>query len=472
MNNGTPPSRRLAARRLASRGGTPPSRPARTPALRRNLTLIRPNLGDYRSSDAMPPLAMGILAARAAGWDVAFYDEKAEALPKDDAPDLAALSVETFTARRAYAIADGYRARGVPVVMGGYHPTFLPDEALQHADAVVVGDAEGVWEEVLAGRRGIVRGNNERPLDDYRIDRSIYEGKKYAPLELVQYGRGCRFACDFCSIHSFYGASIRARPLDGLLQEIATLPANRLLFFVDDNLFGRRSELLALLDALAPLNRRWFCQISIDVARDEALLDRVAAAGCAGVLIGFESLSAASLAQMNKAWNSVSGSYARVVRALHQRGIAIYGTFVLGYDADTPDTVERTLDFALEANLEIANFNPLTPMPGSALYERLLREGRLLKPHWWLDDGYRYGDAVFEPRGMRAEELAERVFDARRRFYSWSAIGRRLLGASSLGLTIVANVISRREIYKKQGRALGAPPSRRLAARRLASGGA
>jgi radical SAM superfamily enzyme YgiQ (UPF0313 family) len=420
------------------------------------LTLIRPNLGDYRSTDAMPPLAMGILAARASGWDVAFYDEKAEPLPKHDAPDLVALSVETFTARRAYSIADGYRARGVPVVMGGYHPTFLPDEAMQHADAVVVGDAEGVWEEVLAGRRGIVRGDNERPLVDFRIDRAIYEGKKYAPIELVQYGRGCRFACDFCSIHSFYGASLRVRPLDGLVAEIESLPANRLLFFVDDNLFGRRSELLALLDALTPLKRRWFCQISIDVARDEAMLDRVAAAGCAGVLIGFESLNAESLAQMNKSWNAVSGAYADVVRALHQRGISIYGTFVLGYDADTPDTIERTLDFAVASNLEIANFNPLTPMPGSALYDRLLREHRLLSPRWWLDPDYRYGDAVFVPRGMTAQQLADGVFDARRRFYSWSAIGRRLLGAASVGLTIVANVISRREIYKKQRRALGA----------------
>jgi radical SAM superfamily enzyme YgiQ (UPF0313 family) len=272
---------------------------------------------------------------------------------------------------------------------------------------------------------------------------------------MVQWGRGCRFACDFCSIHSFYGTSLRTRPIEGLIEEIQALPSNRLLFFVDDNLFGRRSELIALLDALTPLERRWFCQISIDVARDEALLDRVAAAGCAGVLIGFESLDAESLAQMNKSWNSAAGSYARVVRALHQRGIAIYGTFVLGYDADTRDSIARVLEFALESRLEIANFNPLTPMPGSALYDRLLAEGRLLSPRWWLDESYRYGDCVFEPRGMRAHELAEGVFEARRRFYSWSSIGRRLIGAASIGLTIVANVISRREIYKKQQRRLG-----------------
>ena len=421
------------------------------------LTLIRPNLGDYRSSDAMPPLAMGILAARAPGWDVTFYDEKAEPVPLDDETDLVALSVETFTARRAYSIADAYRVRGVRVVMGGYHPTFLPDEALQHADAVIVGDAEGTWEQLLGGfTPGVHRGDNERPLRDFQINRDIFKGKSYAPIELVQWGRGCRFACDFCSIHAFYGPSLRVREIGNLLEEIAALPANRLLFFVDDNLFGRRSDLIALLDARALIKRRWFCQISIDVARDEALLDRKANAGCTGGLIGFESLQADSLAQMNKSWNSVSGSYARVVRAIHQRGIAIYGTFVLGYDADTVDTIERTLEFALQSRLAIANFNPLTPMPGSALYTRLLGEGRMLSPRWWLDENYRYGDCVFQPRGLRAEQLAEGVFEARRRFYRWTSIGRRLIGAASIGLTIVANVISRREIYKKQHRRLGA----------------
>lgn len=430
------------------------------------LTLIRPNLGDYRSSDAMPPLAMGILAARSAGWEVAFYDEKAEALPTDDRPDLAALSVETFTARRAYAIADAYRSRGVPVVMGGYHPSFLPGEALEHADAVVVGDAEGVWERLLeefrAGRLAPrYGGGNDAPLTDYRLERSIYRGKPYAPVELVQYGRGCRFACDFCSIHSFYGTRLRVRPLEGLVAEVESLPARRLLFFVDDNLFGRKADLLALLEALTPLRRRWSCQISIDVARDARLLDRLAEAGCRYVLIGFESLNPGSLKQMGKPWNKVSGPYRAVVRALHERGIGIYGTFVFGYDADTRDTIARTLDFALEARLEIANFNPLTPTPGSALYDRLLGEGRLRSPKWWLDPAYRYGDAIFEPRGMSAGELAEGVFAARERFYSWRSIGLRVLDGETpfspfhVGMTAAANVISRREIYNKQHRQLG-----------------
>jgi radical SAM superfamily enzyme YgiQ (UPF0313 family) len=430
------------------------------------MTLLRPNLGDYRSSDAMPPLALGILAARAPGWDVSFYDEKAEALPQNDTPDLAALSVETYTARRAYAVADAYRARGVTVVMGGYHPTFMPEEALRHADAVVVGDAEGAWEALLkdfsAGHlKPKYLGGNMLSLADYRLDRSIYRGKRYAPVELVQYGRGCRFACDFCSIHAFYGTDLRVRPVAGLVAEIETLPANKLLLFVDDNLFGRKADLHALLDAIEPLKRRWSCQISIDVARDETLLDRMAQAGCRFVLIGFESLNPASLRQMGKRWNRVSGSYQSVVRALHRRGIGIYGTFVFGYDADTPDTFHRTLDFALEARLEIANFNPLTPTPGSALYDRLLSEGRLLSPTWWLDPDYRYGRAIFAPRGMRADELTEGVQETRKRFYSWRSIGTRVLGTGvpfspfHIGMTTVANVISRREIFKKQDRLLG-----------------
>ena len=209
------------------------------------------------------------------------------------------------------------------------------------------------------------------------------------------------------------------------------------------------------------LKRRWSCQISIDVARDPRLLDRLADAGCRFTLIGFESLLAANLKQMAKPWNKVAGSYQDVVRALHSRGIGIYGTFVFGYDADTRDTMDRTVDFAIESRLEIANFNALTPTPGSALYNRLRDEGRLLSPQWWLDPDYRYGDTIFQPRGMSAEELADGVFAARERFYSWSSIGRRVMSREvpfspfRIGITAIANTISRREIYKKQHRLLG-----------------
>lgn len=430
------------------------------------IALIRPNMGDYRSSDAMPPLAMGILAARAGGRPVSFYDDKVEVIPERPDADLIALSVETFTARRAYELADRFRRQGKIVVMGGYHPSFLPQEALQHADAVVVGDAEGAWERLLddaeAGRlQSCYQGNNDAPLSGLPLDRRIFAGKAYAPIELAQYGRGCRFVCDFCSIHSFYGPKVRVRPVAELAAELSGINRKRLLFFVDDNLFSSEAQLQTLLTAIKPLNLRWSCQISIDVARNPALLDQLADAGCHFVLIGFESLERQNLIQMKKNWNHVAGDYLDVARALHQRGIGIYGTFVFGYDHDTPDTIRRSLDFALEARLEIANFNPLTPTPGSGLYQRLLDEGRLLSPQWWLDPDYRYGDPIFRPSAMSPDALAQGCFEAKRRFYAWSSVAQRLLDSHTRfslfgrSMTAIANIISRREVYRKQGRLLG-----------------
>ena len=430
------------------------------------ISLIRPSMGGMRSTDAMPPLALGILAARSPGWDIELFDERVEAIPPGDSPNLAAFSVETFTARRAYTLADDYRRRGIPVVMGGYHPTLLPDEALQHADAVMIGDAEGVWELLLENfSRGhmqrVYRGDHRRPLTDYRIDRNIFQGKSYAPLELIQYGRGCRFACDFCSIHSFYGQSVRSRDPEQVREELAQLSRKKLLFFVDDNLFASRRQLLDLLRMLTPMKLRWSCQISIDVARDETLLDAMAQAGCRFVLIGFESLDEANLKQMGKPWNRVAGSYTEVIRQLHRRGIGVYGTFVFGYDADNIETIRRSVEFAIESRLEIANFNPLTPTPGSPLYRRLQQEQRLLMSEWWLDDGYRYGDPIFVPRSISPEELAAECFAAKQQFYSWKSIALRVFDSATpwslfnTGMTGIANLVSRREIRNKQARPLG-----------------
>lgn len=432
------------------------------------IILIRPNMGDYRTTDAMPPLAMGILSARALdlGHEIVFYDDRVEAIPDELQADLIALSVETFTARRSYQLADRYRAQGNKVVMGGYHPTFLPDEALLHADSVIIGDAEGSWEALLQdfsqGRlQDRYYGDHSLPLDDYRIDRAIFNGKKYAPVELIQYTRGCRFACDFCSIHGFYRTGVRARPIDQLKAELLTLKPNKFFIFVDDNLFGNRKILESLLAMLKPLKKRWGCQISIDVARNPELLDQLAQAGCRFALIGFESLNAENLKQMGKSWNQAVGDYEQVVKALHSRGISIYGTFVFGYDQDTEATIAQSLDFAMRNKLEIANFNLLTPTPGSKLYDRLASEGRLISPQWWIDADYHYGDPIFYPKKMAAEQLTAQCFLAKKKFYSYPSIIRRLISFNKptkwldKGVALLANIISHREIIRKQGKALG-----------------
>lgn len=417
----------------------------------------------------MTPLAFGILAARTPREiECVLYDERLEPVPFDAPVDLVALTVETFTARRAYQIAAAYRERGVPVVMGGYHPTLAPEETQQHADAIVIGDAEGQWERVLADAKArrlqrVYRGEPRRSLSDVRIDRRLFAGKRYAPISLAQFGRGCRFVCDFCSIRAFYGDQLRQRPAAAMIEELTRLPKRRPLFFVDDNLFSQREALEALLRSMIPLGLRWCCQITLDVARDERLLDLLAKAGCILVLIGFETLSNANLRQMHKPWNRVGGDYAQVVRRFHERGIMVYGTFVFGYDHDSSDAFEAITEFALDARLCIANFNPLTPTPGTTLYARLQREGRMLYERWWLDPAYRFGRTTFRPIGMTPRELEEGCYAARRRFYAHSSILRRALGGPGLlrdpfrlGVMLLANWISRKEIARKRGTPLGA----------------
>jgi radical SAM superfamily enzyme YgiQ (UPF0313 family) len=415
----------------------------------------------------MTPLVFAILKARTpAGIATTLIDERVEPWRRVET-DLVAMTVETFTARRAYEMAALYRRDGIPVVMGGHHPSMLPEEALLHADAVVVGDAEGAWEAVLADAAAgrLQRVYRSKPGDGGPpvYDRSVFAGRRYAPLSLVQVGRGCRFNCDFCSIHAFYGTYRDQRDPADVVAELRTLPPRRLVFFVDDNLFESRESLERLLRALVPLRRRWCCQITIDVARDEALLDLMAESGCVLALVGFESLDRESLAQMRKKWNHVAGSYEEVVARFHRRGIMIYGTFVFGYDADTALSFDRAAEFARRQAFCIANFNPLTPMPGTALYDRLRREGRLLREKWWLDPAYRYGDPIFAPRSMSADELREGPMRARRRFYGWpSILSRAARGARlwrepfKLSTMLAGNWVSRREIFRKQGRPLAA----------------
>ncbi len=431
------------------------------------ISLIRPNIGNFRSKDALTPLSIAILAARTPkDIQLSFYDERVEELPLDDLPDLVAITVETFTARRSYEIAKRYRQKGVTVVMGGYHPTLLPSEVLEHSDSIVIGDAEGCWEELLDDFKEdrlqkTYSGSNAKELDDYRLDRTIFRDKKYLPVELIQYSRGCRFSCEFCSIHAFYKETLRVRSVESVIDEITGMDRKKLFFFVDDNLFSSKKDLYALFDALTPLKIRWSCQISIDVAQDEDLLDRLAGSGCIFALIGFESLNEDNLKQMGKKWNKVAGEYMKIVQKFHDRGMAVYGTFVFGYDHDTTEVIQKSLDFAMEAKLEIANFNPLTPTPGSALYDRLKKEGRLISETWWKDESYKYGDPIFTPKQMSPELFSQKCFEVKKEFYSLKSIISRVFFTTHkfnlfrISMVALANFVSRKEVHQKQNKVLG-----------------
>ncbi|MCO6455177.1 MAG: B12-binding domain-containing radical SAM protein [Pirellulaceae bacterium] len=431
------------------------------------ITFVRPNMHDGRSLDAMQPLCFAILQSLTpSGVRTVLHDERLARVPVEEPTDLVAMTVETYTARRAYQLAGEYRRRGVPVVLGGYHPTFLPEEALRYADAVVCGDAEGLWPRVVDdARRGqlqpLYRQDGFPRLDGPPPDRTIFRGKRYAPLSLVQYGRGCRFNCNFCSIRAFYGSSLRQRPVSDVVAEIRQL-RRKLVFLVDDNIFVDKPRAAELFEALIPLNIHWTCQVSIDIAQDRELVRLMQRSGCMGATIGFESLNADNLRQMRKAWNVKHGGYEDSLRVFQEAGIMIYGTFVFGYDQDGPEAFDEALRFAIRNRFYLANFNPLTPTPGADLYAQLEQEGRLIHDRWWLDPAFRYGHATFHPRGMTAEQLTAGCLRARRQFNACASIFRRAWdrrtnarSAYRLGVFLVSNLISKREIRAKQDRPLG-----------------
>jgi len=434
------------------------------------LTFIQPAIGHrpgerYIRSWQMEPLPIAALAGLTPNRvERRFYDDRLEEIPYDEPTDLVAMPVETYTARRAYQIAAQYRRRGVKVAMGGFHATLVPDEAQAHADTVVVGEAEGIWADILedaeSGRLAPRYHGDRGDLARICMDRGIFRGKRYLPLGVIETGRGCRFPCEFCAVQSFFARSYRARPVDDVLRELRGLKHDKkLFFFADDNFAGDMGQRDALLDALPALNIRWVTQMSINAAHDETFVARLARAGCRGVLIGFESLNEANLQAMGKIFNTMRSGFPGALANLRRHGIAVYGTFVFGYEHDTPDSFDEAVDFALEEKMYLAAFNHLVPFPGTPLYERLRREGRLRFDAWWLDERYRFYDLPFTPAHMSAEAVTQGCLAARKRFYRWHNILRRSTGNAGDFFMwrnfFALNALHRAEIAQRNGHPLG-----------------
>jgi radical SAM superfamily enzyme YgiQ (UPF0313 family) len=404
------------------------------------LTIIHPCIGrrrgaahrDYIKTWQMEPLpAAAIAGLTPRDVDIRFYDDRLEPIPFSEPTDAVAISVETYTAKRAYQIATEYRRRGVPVVMGGFHATLCPDEVERYAEAVVVGEAEAVWPQVIDDlRHRTLRKRYQsagRPsLAAARPDRSIFRGKRYLGVGLVEAGRGCHFRCEFCAVQTVFGATQTRRPIDRIIDEIEQTKADKkLFFFVDDNITSNMREAKAFFRELKKCRIRWVSQSSINAAHDEEFLALLQESGCQGVLIGFETLDPENLRAMNKTFNQSQGGYERALSNLRRHGIRVYGTFIFGYDADRPESFDQAVAFARDHNFYIAAFNHLTPFPGTPLYQRLAAEGRLLYDAWWLDDAYAYNKIPFRPLHMTPGELQRRCVEARRQFYSWPSIARR-----------------------------------------------
>ena len=438
------------------------------------LTLIKPTIGRmvhslYVDEARMEPLNLGVLAALTPGdVDVVMYDDRMEPIPYQDETDLVAITVETYTARRSYEIADEYRRRGVRVVMGGFQPTFVPDECARHADSLFIGDAETLWATVVEdARRGdlkpMYRAAPGPAQTGFITRRDIYAGKGYLPISLLQFSRGCRFVCDFCAVTRYFDKKHYLRAIDETIQEVGA-QGRKLLFFVDDNIASDRVALKELCRALIPMRVNWVSQASLDITSDREAMELMVRAGCLGHIMGFESITRESIREAKKSPNMPKfDQYATQIRVLREYGLQTWAAFTLGYDHDTVDSVRATLDFALENRFTFAAFNILMPYPNTPLYTRLQKEGRhLYDGQWWLHPRYRFNDAAFVPARMSADELTRACYEARMQFNRIPSLLWRFsdLKTNMRTLTRMAtfwrfNPVFRREVYKKHGMLFG-----------------
>ena len=377
-----------------------------------------------------PPLGLLTIAGLTPPeFAVEFTDENVSDIDLDTDADMIAISVMTPLAQRAYEIADRFRARGKTVVMGGIHVSILPDEAAAHADCVVTGEAEDLWPQVLEDYRqgrlkssyseqGLINMTRGFPIPR----RDLLKKGCYITRSTIQMVRGCPFDCEFCSVTAFSGRKFRARPIDLFLEEFRNLP-DRFVFVVDDNILSNRRVAEQLFDQMRGSGKWWGSQVTISIAENDALLRKMARAGCKSLFIGFESLDQQNLIQMGKKFVRARKNEDRIKR-IQDHGIGILGSFIVGLDGDDESVFEQQYEFITRTRLEAFLISVLTPFPGTHLTKRMEAEGRILSKDW---SKYDMSTVVYQPKNFTPERLQERYNELNQALYSVGSIARRTL---------------------------------------------
>jgi len=408
--------------------------------------LYRYKSGIFKKSLRYKPLTLTTLAALIppdVQAEVRLYDEGIEVLPDDLSADLIGITLITGNARRGYELADRFRKRDIPVVLGGPHVTLLPQEASRHADAICVGYAEQSWPCLLRDfRNGCLKPVYEQGAN-FRLDadmpfarRELLPDKYYSTSAVFEATRSCVHDCEFCVAPSAWGRKQYQKPVSWVVEDIRRVGARHNLF-VDLNLISDRAYAVALFSALIPLNIRWYGLSTVIIGHDPQLMELMARSGCKGLLLGLESLSRESLAATRKNFNA-RVDYRQLIADLHRLGISIQGCFVFGTDSDTRLVFKDTVEFAIECGVDLPRFALLTPFPNTPLFKRLDAENRILTRDWELYDAQH---VVFQPKNMSVKELNDGHEYAWQAIYRYSAIARRLKNARKFSpLLIAANL--------------------------------
>ena len=399
------------------------------------ITLICPEFPDdykdyglkqYSDHVVHTPLSLYILSALGPGdADITIVDENRKEIDFDQPADLVGITVMEAAAPRAKEIARMYQDRGIKVVMGGFYPTLIPEEALKHCDSIVVGEAEALWQKLVRDfRKGnlqkIYRSDSFIDMAEIPIIRRevIPEGHHFYHIETT---RGCPHRCEYCSVSSFYGNRYRNRPIEHVLEQIREIDETHIMF-VDDNIVSNVKYAKELFQRIAPYRKLWFSQCSINIARSDELLALAADSGCYMLFVGFETLQDAGIRELNKGWCDPK-SYPALIKKIHDAGIMIEGSFIFGLDHDDEGVFERTVAFCLENNIEVPEFFVLRPHRGTKLGQRLIRENRVTERDL---ESIPTNKVCFEPLQMSRRELQEGYRWASRQVYSKQAIKKRL----------------------------------------------
>jgi len=389
---------------------------------------MRP-MDSYFKRHMAPPLSLLVLGALTPPeHKVTVEDENVERLHLRDRPDLVGLTVKADTADRSFEISRHYRRRKIPVILGGIHPTACPEACAPHADALVIGEGEGLWQRVVADAsagclKRIYRQDCAVDQADSPVPRwGLIRGKNYLYTATLCAGRGCPWRCEFC-----YNSSPnvirghRMKPDRNILAEIAST-GSRHIMFIDDNFIGSPERARAFLQNCMPAGLTWHTAVSADIGRHDDILDLMAETGCKSLFIGFESLNPANLASAHKHQNRVE-EFSRTIRKIHDRGMMVNASLVFGFDHDGPDVFGQTQAWLIENRIETMTAHILTPYPGTKLHRRLLDENRIFDfdlAH------YNTSSVVFHPRLMSADELRSGYLQLYSGFYSYRSIFRRI----------------------------------------------